>query len=1023
MSIPSFAVRRRVTVVMIVIAMVVLGAVSIFRLPLTLLPDLNLPAAAVIVEYPNVGPWEVEAQVTRPIEEVIATVSNVSRVSSISETGRATIVAQFNWGTDMDFATLEMRERLDLIQGYLPDAVEKPQVFKFDPSINPIFQFNIGGREDLSEIRRFAEDVIKPRLESIDGVASVTIEGGSEREIRVELDPLRLEQYNITIETVMQALAAGNLNYPVGTMSAHGREFTVRTVGEFASLDEIAKTVVNVGPGGVVRIEDIARVADTYKPETRLTRLNGTPSVSVSMQKESEANTVTVSNRIRAELDRLIEEYGETMQFQVVWDDADMIRMSIRTVIENGLMGGLIAMAVLFVFLGSISPTLVIGIAIPVSAIATFFFLYLFDVTLNVISLGGLALGIGMLVDNSIVSLENVVRHRQLGASPVDASIKGAEEIMGALTGSTLTTIAVFLPIVFVGGLASQIFNDLALAITFSLVLSLIVAITFVPMVATYMRVRDVATTGLPAVLSTRLLRWYRRTLAWLLDRKGLVFGTALALGAAALALFFGVGREFLPAMDTGQLRIEVELPYGTPVETTDRLATEVEALLARVPEVRSIATTVADERAELFVDVAPAGQRKRRLDEIAEEVRGLLAIVRGADIRVIQADPFGLSELESADINILVKGHDIEELERAAGAVADLVRTVPGTREVRTSLTEGRPELQIRIDRDRASQYGLTVYQIASSARMAVDGAVATRYRLGGTEGREIDVTVQLAEEWRKDADNLARLLIHTPLGTNVRLGDVGTFTEGRGLAEVQRDGGSRAVRVLADVVGRDINSVAEEIKAALPSLGLPDEITVSFGGDVAEMLDAFSELGFALVLAVILVYMILAGQFESYIQPFIIMFTVPLAFIGVVFGMRLSGFTLNVASMIGLIILVGIVVNNGIVLIDFINQLVRRGRPVREAVLEGATARLRPVLMTTLTTVLAMLPMIFSRGEGAELQGPLAIVVVSGLSFSTLLTLGFVPALYEVFAQLRVRTDRSRSSAAEGAAEAGSM
>lgn len=1022
MSIPSFAVRRRVTVVMIVISMVVLGAVSIFRLPLTLLPDMNLPAAAVIVEYPNVGPWEVEAQVTRPIEEVIATVSNVTSVSSVSETGLATIVAQFNWGTDMDFATLEMRERLDLILGYLPDAVEKPQVFKFDPSMNPIFQFNIGGREDLSEIRRFAEDVLKPRLESIEGVASVSIEGGSEREIRIEVDPLRLEQYNISIETVMQALAAGNLNYPVGTMSAGGREFTVRTVGEFANLDEIAQTVVNVGAGGIVRIEDIARISDTYKPETRLTRLNGTPSVSVSMQKESEANTVTVSNRIRAELDRLIEEYGESMKFQVVWDDADMIRMSIRTVIENGLLGGLIAMAVLFVFLGSFSPTLVIGMAIPVSAIATFFFLYLFDVSLNMISLGGLALGVGMLVDNSIVSLENIARHRQLGASPTDASIKGAEEIMGPLVGSTLTTIAVFLPVVFVGGLASQIFNDLALAITFSLVLSLVVAVTFVPMVATRMRIREMTTSGLPG-LSTRLQQWYRRTLERMLDRKGIIFGTVLALVLVAVVVFFGVGREFLPDMDTGQLRVDISLPHGTPTEVTDNLAAEVETLLAAIPEVQTIATTVADERAGLFIDVSPAGERQRRLDEIAEDVRGLLTVVRGADIKVTQADPFGLSDLESADISILVKGHDIEELSNAARAVAELVASVPGTREVRTTLEEGRPELQIRIDRDRASQYGLTVYQVASAARMAVDGAVATRYRVGGTDGREIDVTVQLAEEWRQDADNLARLLISTPIGTNVRLGDIATVTEGQGLAEVQRDGGARAVRVTSLVVGRDINSVAEEIQVALPNLGLPDDVTVTFGGDVAEMFDAFSELGFAMLLAILLVYMILAAQFESYVQPFIVMFTVPLAFIGVVFGLRLSGQTLNVASMIGMIILVGIVVNNGIVLIDFINQLVRRGLSRREAVLEGATARVRPVLMTTLTTVLAMVPMAFTRGEGAELQGPLAVVVVGGLTFSTVLTLGFVPALYEVFGNLRDRTQRKERLLTEGATEAGSL
>lgn len=1019
MSIPSIAVRRPVTVVMIVISMVVLGGFSIFRLPLTLLPDLNLPAAAVVVEYPNVGPWEVEAQVTRPIEEVIATVSNVTGVTSISETGMATVVAQFNWGTDMDFAALEMRERLDLIQGYLPDTAERPQVFKFDPSMNPIFQFNIGGTGDLADIRRFAEDVIAPRLESIEGVASVTIEGGSEREIRVEVDPVRLEQYNITLETVHQALMAGNLNYPAGTITAQGRELTVRTVGEYTSVKEIAQTVVNVGPSGSVRIEDIAVVLDTYKPESSLTRLNGSPSVSVSLQKESEANTVTVSNLIRAEVERLADEYADTMQFQIVWDDADMIRMSIRAVIENGLVGAVIAMLVLLAFLGSLSPTLVIGIAIPVSAIATFFFLYLFDISLNMISLGGLALGIGMLVDNSIVSLENIARHRQLGASPIEASVKGAEEIMGPLVGSTLTTVAVFLPVVFVGGLASQIFSDLALAITFSLTMSLVVAVTFVPMVATRVRVKELSTTGITGMI-TRFQQWYARSLSWVLDNKKWVFGVIFGMGLISLLLFFSLGREFMPTMDTGQIRIQVRLPYGTPVATTDTVATDVEALLTAIPEVQTIATTVSHESAHLFVDVGPSSGRERSLDTLMEEMRAALRVVRGATVEVTPVDAFGLEGSESADISMLVKGHDPAQLRAASEALVRVIEAVPGTREIRTSLAEGRPELQIHLDRDRASSYGLTVYQVASATRMAIDGAVATQYRVGDSDGLEIDVTVGLPEGWTDNVDNLSQLLIATPMGGNVRLGDIASFSIGESPAQVTRDGGTRAVRVTAHVSGRDINSVAEEIEAMIPSLELPEGITVGFGGDVAEMEDAFSELGIALVLAVILVYMILAAQFESYIQPFIIMCTVPLGFIGVVIGLLSGGYTLNVASMIGLIILVGIVVNNAIVLIDFMNQLMREGLSRREAIVESGTARLRPVLMTTLTTVVGMLPMAFGLGDGSELQAPLAAVVVGGLSFSTILTLVFIPVLYDVFGSWTDRlSKRAQHKGAEHAAQ----
>lgn len=998
MSIAKIAVNRPVAVTMIVIGLLVVGSVALLKMPLTLLPDLNLPAAAVYVEYPNVGPWEVEAQVTRPIEEVIATVSNVTRVTSVSETGSATIVAQFNWGTDMDFATLEMRERLEMIQGYLPDSVERPQVFKFDPSLNPIFQFNIGGQGDLAEMRRFAEETVKPRLERIEGVASVSVTGGLEPEIRVELDPVRMEQHNVTFERVQQALFANNLNLPVGSVTEHGRELSVRAVGEYTSLDEMRKIVVQMGSGGIVRLEDVATVTDTYKPQEAITRLNGVPSVSVSLQKESEANPVDVSDAIWAEVNRLTEEFGDTLQFQVVWDDAEMIRASIRSVMENALMGAAVAVLVLLLFLGSFSPTLVIGVAIPVSAIATFFFLYLFDISLNMISLGGLALGIGMLVDNAIVSLENIARHRQAGKDPQEASIVGTSEIISPLVGSTVTTIAVFLPVVFVGGLASEIFTDLSLAITFSLGISLVVAVTFVPMIATRVRFK-MESTGGPTSLLRRLHKGYELLLRWALAHKGWVIGGVLLLAAASAALFPFIGQEFMPSMDTGQFNVAIRLPYGTAKESTDAVAAEFERLLAQIDAIDTISTTVSGERADLVVGLVPLAQREKSLDTIVEEVRSIAEAMPGAEIQVTPVDAFGLEGGLSADISLLIKGHDMESLARVAEEVAEIVRGVPGTREVDTSLSETRPELQIHLDRDRASQYGLTVGQVASTARMAVDGAVTTRYRAGGSGGQELDVTLQLAEEWREDIAALEQLLINTPLGVNVRLGDIASLIPGETPAIVHREGGSRVVRVYALVSGRDIDSVAREIEQGLATLELPDDISWEFGGDVAEMITSFGELSNALILAVILVYMILAAQFESFLQPLVIMFTVPLAFIGVAIALFVSGYTLNVASLIGLIMLVGIVVNNSIVMIDFINQQIGRGMERREAVVTGAVTRLRPVLMTTLTTITATLPMALGIGEGVELQAPLATVVVGGLGFSTVLTLVFIPVMHDLF------------------------
>lgn len=1016
MSIAKFAVNRPVTVTMIVIGLIVVGTVAMREMPLTLLPDLTLPAAAVYVEYPNVGPWEIEAQVTRPIEEAIATVSNVTRVTSTTETGRATIIAQFNWGTDMDFAALEMRERLDLILGYLPEGVGRPQVFKFDPSLTPIFEFNVGGRGDLAAVRRFAEEVIKPRLERIEGVASVSITGGYEREIRVEVDPVRLEQHNVTIDAIRQALFAGNLNLPVGTVYEQNREFSVRAVGEFATLDEIRKTVVGLGPAGAVRLEDVATVTEAYKPDATITRLNGVPSVSIAIQKESEANTVEVSDRIRQEVERLKAEFGDTLEFQVVWDDAELIRASIRSVIDNALSGAAVAILVLLLFLGGILPTLVIGVAIPVSAIATFFFLYVFDVSLNMISLGGLALGVGMLVDNAIVSLENITRHRQMGTEPKEASIVATEEIISPLLGSTLTTVAVFLPVVFVGGLAAEIFTDLSLAVTFSLTTSLVVAVTFVPMIAARVRMRPPSEKGITAWVKP-LTAGYERLLRWSLAHKGWVVGSVLVLAGLAAALYPFVGQEFLPFMDTGQFEVSITLPHGTLARETEAVAVEFENLLARIPEVETIATAVDKERATLLVGVVPRDERQRPLHEIVDTVRGFAALVPGAEVTVTPVDAFGVEGALSADISVMLKGSDMAELARAAEQVAELMRAIPGTREVDTSLSEGKPELQIRLDRDRAAQYGLTVAQVASAARTAVDGAVATRYRTGG---EELDVRVQLAEEWRRDVSSLERLLISTPFGVNVRLGDIATIVHGESPAVVHREGGSRIVRVYAQVSGRDVDGVARDIERGLAELDLPPDITWEFGGDVAEMLTSFGELTNALILAVILVYMILAAQFESFLKPFLIMFTVPFALIGVVLSLAVSGYTLNVASLIGVIMLVGIVVNNGIVMIDFINHQLARGVPRREAVVRGAVIRLRPVLMTTLTTVLATFPMALGIGEGAELQAPLAAVVTGGLGFSTLLTLVLLPVMYDTVAALQ---ERRRRKGVAGTQQSGAL
>ena len=1041
MSVPAFSVKRPVASLMIIIAFIVLGAVSITRLPLALFPDFNFPAAVVMTTYENVGPREVEAQVTRPIEEAMATVSNVRQVSSTSAPGSSTVIVQFEWGTDMDFAALEMRERLDLILSYLPDGVERPQVFRFDPSMQPMFQFNVGGMEDLSALRQFVEDQIKNRLERVEGVARVNIVGGLEREIRVEVDQSRLEAYGLSVDHVMQALAAGNLTLPGGRVVEQGRELTIRTVGEFTDLEQIRQTVIGGGPGGVVRVQDVARVYDGHKEQQIIARLNGQPSVAVTVQREALANTVTVSNQIRRTLEALERELGDDLSIQIVWDEADFVRLAIRALIENAVTGAIIAMAVLYFFLRALGPTLIVGSAIPVAGMATFFFLYLMDISLNLLSLGGIALGVGMLVDNAIVSLENIVRHRQEGKDPQEAAIAGTEEVGLALGASTLTTVAVFVPIVFVGGIAGELFRDLSLAVAFALIMSLVAAVTFVPMVAARTKIALPSLTveaaapagaggkkGRPGLFG-RLRRGYERYMRWILQKRIVAVVVVLALASTALILYPRIGQEFLPATDTGEIGVRIRLPYGSTMADTDAVVRQVEAFVAGLPDVRSVFASVggqdggSSEVAIMHVSMRPYDQRSVTTEYIVERIREFGATLPGVELSAAVQDPFGLGDAGGAPVVVRIKGEDPDELRDLADMVAEVVASVPGTRDVSSSMRQGRPELQVIVDRDRAASYGLSVYQIASALRTAVDGAVATLYRPGGT-GTEINVTVQLAEEWRRDAAALERILVPTPMGVSVPLHEVASIVEGVAPVSIDREDQARVATVSAYIVGRDLSSVTGDIEKRMADVALPPGYEWEFAGETVEMEEAFDSLGFALALAVVLVYMIMAAQFESLVHPLIIMVTVPLGFMGVVWAMAARNMTMSVTALIGVIMLAGIVVNNGIVMIDYVNQLRRRGMERTDAVVTGASTRLRPVLMTTLTTVLGMVPMAFAGGEGAELQAPIATVVIGGLTVSTALTLGFLPVVYtymDDFGQWVARAVGRARSRRRGQAAAG--
>jgi HAE1 family hydrophobic/amphiphilic exporter-1 len=1017
MILPKLAIKRPVTILMCVLIVLLLGSVSLSKLNIDLYPKMDLPVAAVITQYEGVGPKEVETLVTKPIEEAIGTVNGLKKLNSTSSYGSSIVIAQFEWGTDMNFATLKMREKIDMADYFLPDDISSPMVVQFDPSLEPIMVLGTSGKNmRLDELQSLLNDKVKNRLERIDGVASVDIYGGDEREIKVLLDQAKMEAYGLSIAQVSQALRGENMNLPGGSVQWGDKEFTVRTTGQFTSVDQIANTMISLPAGGSVYIKDVAKVIDGIKDRTTVAKMNGTPSISIVIQKQTSANTVKVAQAIKKELEQIKQELPGQIDVKYIWDQSTFIERSINNMVRNAVSGAILAVLILFLFLRNVRSTLVIGTAIPISIITAFILMYFSDLTLNLMTMGGLALGVGMLVDNSIVVLENIYRYREEGFSRAESALKGTEEVGTAVIASTLTTCAVFLPIVFTEGIASQIFRELALTVSLSLVASLIVALSFIPMLSSKI-LRVKRENGQKKKRFAGVLdRWesifgkteerYLKLLAWSLGHRKRVLAFALGGFILSIALVPLIGMEFIPGMDQGQFSVSIKMPYGTPLSETAAMTDRVVEIIQKHPEVDTVFSTAGGsnmfffgdsgaEESSLDVRMKSLKERKRSTQDIVEDVRKSLAQIPGAEFTVTEQQ-MGIGSFGGSPVSISIRGSDFAVLEELANQMEKVVASVDGTREVSSSFSEGRPELQLHIKRDKAAVYGLGVSSIASSVQAAVKGQTATIYREGG---KEVNVVVRLQERDRKDIDNLRRLIIQSPMGMQVQLSEVADIVKDKGPISISRENQERVVTVNADIAGRDLGSIMKEIQEKAKAINLPQGYLIEYGGQNKEMVDAFGNLALALVLAILLVYMILASQFESLIHPFTIMFSVPLSFIGVALGLLVTHRTLSVPSFIGIIMLAGIVVNNAIVLVDYINTLRGRGMELKEAILKAGPTRLRPIMMTMLTTVLGLVPLALGIGEGAETAAGMATVVIGGLLFSTLLTLIVIPVLYTVF------------------------
>ncbi|TYP52502.1 efflux RND transporter permease subunit [Thermosediminibacter litoriperuensis] len=1013
MSLAKFSIRHPVTMIMIVLIVLVLGAVSLDRLGIDLLPNISFPTLMVVTEYEGAGPEEIENLITKPLEQVISTVNNVKSVKSTSLEGVSSITVEFNWGTDMDFAVLNVREKIDLIKNALPSEAGSPQIYKYDASQIPVMEIALYGSRDMKELRKIAEDKVKNRLLKLEGVGMVQAFGGSRREIQIIVDPDRLAHYGISMNTIVNALRAENLNLPGGSISYGRREYLIRITSEFREISEIEGLPVPIGGGVTVPLSSIATVKDTEETDI-LARYNRKPGIGFLVFKQSGFNTVQVSERVLKELKDIQRELPPDTGYEVVFDQADFIKKAIGRVVENAATGAFLAVFILYLFLRNVRTTIIIGVSIPISIITTFILVYFNKLTLNMMSLGGLALGVGMLVDNSIVVLENIFRHRQEGGDAVTAAVSGTDGVTRAVMASTLTTVAVFLPIVFVEGITAQLFKEFALTVTFSLLASLVVALTLIPLLSSRLMVREVkgASRGWLAKLGQRfdeayerVLSLYQKSLKWALAHRKMVVGVAAAAFAATMALVPLVGTEFLPGSDSGMIMMSVEMPEGTRIEELERVVDNLNEKIEAIPEVKGVLNIVGyegtsdqrkDNEATMLVKMQPLAERKRSSEEVAEEIRTFAEKTPGVKVGVSAMETMMFLGGDQDPVSIKIKGDDLETLKDISEKVVEAVKSVPGTREVESSLARQRPEINIKIDREKASLYGWNSAYVASYVKTAVQGSTATRIRMGGDE---IDVKVKAESSLIDDIGKLKSLTIPSPAGVMLPLSGIAEVTKAEGPISIEREDQTRTVRVTGSVLGRFSGEVNRDIQEKLKSLRLPEGYSIEMGGEQEQMMESFKSLFLAFLLAVLLVYMVMAAQFESLSQPFIIMFTVPLALIGVVLSLLLTGRSLNITSFIGIIMLAGIVVNNGIVLIDFINQLRQRGLSREEAILKAGPIRLRPILMTTLTTVLGLFPLSLGLGEGGELRASLATAVIGGLTVSTVLTLVVVPVIYTLF------------------------
>lgn len=1041
MSIYSESVRKPVTTIMIFVAVIVLGVFSLVNLPIDLMPDMDIPAMSVITFYPGASAEDIEVNVTKPLENQLNSLQNLKKVTSTSKDNISFILIEFEYGTNMDQSSNDVRDLLSLVENTLPEDAEKPTLFKFNSSMIPVVIYGVTAKESYPALEKIIDERITERLSRIDGVGAVTVMGKPVRIVDVRVDPRKLDSYGLTLEQVGNAIGAENLALPAGRMEVGQMEFPIRTNGEFKNSDVVKDIVVSKSSAGLVYLRDVAQVKDTLKHIYVDERIDGEVGVRLMVQKQSGANTVQIANLVRERMDELSKELPSDVKIVNIIDTSEFIQSSINNLSETLLYAFIFVTLVVFVFLGRWRSTFIILLTIPVSLIAAFIFLYAIGGTLNIISLSALAIAIGMVVDDAIVVLENITKHIERGSNPMEAAVFATREVGLAVVASTLVIVAVFFPLTLMTGLTGVVFRQLGWIVSITITISVLAALSLTPMLSSRILRSNLYYNYHPNKVLNAVTRfwggvdnWYAKSLSYALRHKKLILSVGFVLFVGSLFLLNFIGTEFMPEQDNGRIGINIEIPQGVRIDESKKLARDFENVMKqKYPEIELISTSIGiDEEGSMASAIQRAGshiitmtirlssveERSRSVFEIADSLRNDLTkypIIASSYVSVGGSrNQMAATAMGGGGNNVVVNifGYDINKTNYIADQISSYMKTQPGFRDVTISRDKDRLEIQVIPDRTKLAQLGMNTAMLSSSIRNRVLGFTASKYR---EEGNEYDVIVKYNDDNLVSIDDIRNITFRGPQGNLVRVNDVAEVREVYTTPNIEHENKTRVVRVEASLSGTDLGKATTMINSRLKTLDIPPEIFVEISGAAKDMADTFRDLGLLFILIVVLTYIVMASQFESMREPFIIMFSIPFAITGVLIALAITNTSINIISGIGVVMLVGIAVKNSIVLVDFINLLVSRGYSIKDAIIAGGRSRLRPILMTSFTTLLGMLPLAISQGEGSEIWRPLGISIIGGLFFSMLISLFIVPIIYSLFAHAKKRREKNNKAAQE--------